>query len=136
MIVQAFDLAKSTNMHSYTDITDDAWYKEYVLSAYNAKILNDVYNERFNGDSPINRQDMAVLLYRAAKSAGYELTKKNNKIVFNDKEQFSDYATEAISILQMSGVLKGVGEDYFKPLNSLTRAEAAVAIYNVLNIEG
>lgn len=134
MLVNAFEIAKASGAYEYNDIPSDAWYKDYVSAAYNANILSDVYNDSFNGLDDISRQDMAVLLYRAASVSGYEFKDTVDKYLFSDKELFADYAVKAISVMQTSGVLQGSGENYFNPTNSLTRAEAAVAIYNVLNM--
>jgi len=132
MLVNAFEISGPADKSIMQTIADGAWYKEYALAAYSSGILENVYAENFDWTGDISRQDMAVLLYKAAIMTDHEFKADYKKQVFLDKLLFSDYAIEAISVMQTSGILKGNENNYFKPFNSLTRAEAAVAIYNVL----
>ena len=47
---------------------------------------------------------------------------------FSDAEDISDYAAEGVSALKNMQILNGFEDGSFKPLNSLTRAEAAKII--------
>ncbi len=134
MLVNAFGISKISEKSSFNDIPQDAWYGDWVSSAENVNLLTEVYRERFNADESITRQNMAVLLYRAASFAGCGFENVEQKQFFADKDLFTEISAKPISVLQTSGVLQGDGNKHFNPLNPLTRAEAAVAIYNALNM--
>ena len=47
-------------------------------------------------------------------------------------EMFADYAAEAVSALAGAGIVNGLPDGRFNPLGSLTRAEAAKVIYELV----
>ena len=80
------------------------------------------------GDN-VTRQDMAVIIFRAAQLKASEKTAG-----FSDFEKISDYAKEAVSALYSAKVLSGTGNGNFEPVKFATRAEAAKMIYEALKI--
>ena len=56
---------------------------------------------------------------------------KNTELSFNDSENISDYAKEAVAELSALGIINGVGDGMFQPKSVATRAQAAVIIDNV-----
>ena len=53
---------------------------------------------------------------------------------FNDANQISDYAKEAVATLTHYGVFNGVGDNKFQPMDNATRAQAAKVVYSLMNI--
>ncbi len=114
----------------FSDVTEDKWYAEYVGAAYNAGITSGYDNGRFGAGENITRQDAAVILARAIKAENSE-----NLSVFNDESDISEYAVKPIKTLFEKGIIKGNETGNFLPKNMLTRAEAAMMIYNMLKIQ-
>lgn len=114
----------------FSDVTEDKWYAGYVGAAYNAGITSGYDNGRFGAGENITRQDAAVILARAIKAENSE-----NLSVFNDESDISEYAVKPIKALFEKGIIKGNETGNFLPKNMLTRAEAAMMIYNMLKIQ-
>jgi len=78
---------------------------------------------------------MAVIIDRALtkKAIVIELQKKED---FRDINDVSDYAKDSVVGLYQRGLVSGTGDGSYKPLNYVTRAEAAQILYNCLNAIG
>ena len=131
MLVSAlFASAKADKTADFADEKEDSWCYEYVNKAYSLGIVSGS-DGRFNPDSAITRQDMAVMLYRAQVKLGYKAGMGKS---FIDDEKIADYAKEAVSSLAGMGVLNGYTDDRFAPEDILTRAQAVKALYEAMNI--
>ena len=112
---------------SFSDVPSSAWYAEYVLvAAANGLILGDD-NGRFNPNSPVSRQDAAVMMYRAIGT-----NEVAEKAYFTDYSSISAYAAPAVNYMCKEGIINGVGDAKFAPLENLTRAQAAKMLYSLL----
>ena len=132
LAVLAFGLKNDASVSSeFTDVS--AWATEYVNSAFANKIVNGYSANVFGAQDNVTRQDLVVMIYRAALASGYEFdTESNNE--FADNDMISDYAKEAVGKLYNMGVINGKDGGNFAPADTATRAEAAKIIYNVINL--
>ena len=128
MLVEAFDIPKASYNDNFEDVPQDSWYAEYVAAASNIGVVTGIDATHFAPDAPISRQDMIVLLYRAA---GFSAS-PNEKDVFTDSYAISDYAKSAVYALYEKGMVLGDGNGILEPLRSASRAEAAQMIYNII----
>ncbi|MEG0703435.1 MAG: S-layer homology domain-containing protein, partial [Christensenella sp.] len=78
--------------------------------------------ENSNKDAAISRQDIAVIMQNFAKLTNYNLPKLREKI------NFSDVTSDAITSLQMAGVIMGKDGNRFDPTATATRAEASAVL--------
>ena len=89
------------------------------------------YDNHFNPNANITRQDMFSLVCRACKFKA-----ENADKTYLDSDLISDYAKESINTMSALGFIQGDG-GYIKPLDNATRAETAVMLYNIYtNIYG
>ena len=116
---------------SFDDVNKKAWYYGYVSSAFKNGIVLGRNAKIFGIGDNVTRQDMAVIIFRAAQLKASEKTAD-----FSDFEKISDYAKEAVSALYSAKVLSGTGNGNFEPVKFATRAEAAKMIYEALKIGG
>lgn len=121
---------EKTGECGFTDVNKNSWYYEYVAKAYVCGLVNGT-DGKFNPDSHITRQDMAVMVYRFMKNSSLKLSDSSHN--FNDHEFISDYAKSAIEVLSGNGVINGTGDNKFNPLGTATRAEASQLIFNILS---
>lgn len=128
MITLAFDMRLIDNEFPFEDITNEDWSFPYVKTAYLAGITNGIDEKIFGKGTNILRQDLCVMVYRAIKSGDYTLTGTSD-IAFNDSENISDYAKEAVLAMAGAGIVSGDENTNFNPFMSATRAEAAKIIY-------
>ena len=112
---------------SFTDVPQDSWSYRYIAAAQQMGIVSGVSPDRFGAQEPITRQDVAVILSRAAK----ELPQKREFDGFADVDQIADYALESVLRLYEAGLIDGVGDGSFHPEEYTTRAQAAKLIYGI-----
>ena len=115
----------------FSDVTADAWYAPYINALADSGIVKGS-DGKFMPDMPITRQDAAVILKRAMEYAGKNQFAPGK--TFNDENNISDYAREAISALNGINIINGFEDNTFRPVNNLSRAESAVLIGNVYEL--
>ena len=127
IVVNALDISQAAHSQQFADVSKDAWYATYVSVAHSVGIVTGD-GGYFNPNSPVTRQDMAVMLYRAIRNK--ELSEVCD--VFYDSDDISDYAKEAIFYMYENGIINGRGDGLFVPKGTATRAEAAQMIYKFI----
>lgn len=131
MLVVAFDLQGGQD-GAFSD-AQGSWWKPYAESAAANGIVNGLPDGTFGGDDVMNREMLAVMADRVITAKEIALYDQNEgNACFDDIDMISDYAAEAVDRLYRKGVVSGVGKNLFAPSFSVTRAEAAQMIYNVL----
>lgn len=133
MIVTMFDVFEPTAVTTFADIDANQWYAPYIATAQKLAITNGYAEDNtFRPDQIISREEMSTMLYRAADVLSVEIKAKTNKQDFVDDATIQDYAKVGVYKMQQAEILKGVGAGVFDPQGTCTRAQAAVAIYNML----
>lgn len=133
IVVKAFGLEDtSANVSDFSDVKAGDWYYTAVASAYNKGIIKGYEDGRFGVSDKITRQDMAVIIYRAAQVAGKTIAPVKDGVTFDDNAQIASYAAEAVSTLQKGGVINGMTATTFAPSATATRAQAAQMIYGIV----
>jgi len=132
LIVLAFDVEQQEQGRNFKDVPLDSWYHQYVTTAAEAGLVNGISKDEFGTGRMITRQDMAVMLYRAAQYAGITFQKPTAPI-FQDNDDIADYAKEAVGAMGEAKVISGQGDGKFAPTINATRAEAATIISRILN---
>lgn len=131
MLVSACGESVTDKEAVFTDVDSSKWYAPYVASAFESGLTNGVSDTEFGVGSSVTRQDLAVMVYRAAVKKGLIENDENAVNTFSDAASCADYANEAIAALSASGAINGSDGNSFKPNDHCTRAEAAKIIYNV-----
>lgn len=121
--------ASNTNC-SFSDVSADAWYHDSVAIAVNNGIVQGISDTEFSPDAYITRQDIAVMVERAANAAGIELS-SGAELIFTDEGDISDYALNAVKAMAKAGVINGYEDGTFQPKTNATRAQAVVIIYRM-----
>jgi len=116
----------------FNDVHSQHWSYTYVAAAYEAGIVLGDDNKNFNGEKIINREEMAVMVHRLMNKLSIAPTKLE-VADFDDADGISDWALESVNYLKSVEVVNGRSKNFFEPQATLTRAEAAVVIYKVLN---
>jgi len=133
MIVAAFCEDVVAEDISFVDVEKDKWYYEYIAVAYKEGLISGISDKTFGAGENITRQDMAVILNRAAQKYNYNFDVPEIFESFDDDADISDYARESVYTLKNAGVLNGNGIG-FSPKAFATRAEAAMIIYNMISM--
>lgn len=130
MIVKATKTDVKNSDVTFADVDDSEWYAPFVKTAYESEFAKGISAAEFGIGDAITRQDLAVMVYRAAKKIGKIAENADLNADFKDAGNVSDYAKEAVAALKTKGIINGDENGNFNPNDSCTRAEAAKIIYN------
>lgn len=117
---------------SFADVEPGRWSHTYIAKAKAAGFINGYSDTLFGAQDLITRQDMAKIIYSAAKYKEIKLEDANSVPLFADDDAISDYAKEAVYTLKGMEIINGVDEMCFAPKDNATRAQAAVMLYRLL----
>gem|GEM_PF-961074 len=118
---------------AFRDVKQDAWYASYVNRAAQLGLIAG-YDGLFRPNDPITREEMAVMVYRAASGVQADTAASDALASFADADRVSDWALEAIRQLVQRGWIHGMGDNTLLPQGMSTRAQAAVLLVNLLGL--
>ena len=90
-------------------------------------IVNGYDENTFGPDDTITREQMAVMIVKAAK-----LTPVPGDLSFADGHTISDWARESMAAAVQNGIITGYPDNTVRPQGNATRAEAVTVIMNAL----
>ena len=129
ILSEAFIKTDSDEELNFDDADKNAWYYKFLKKAVKGGIVTGQSEHHFGIGENITREDMAVMLYRAAYS---DVDGDIKELEFTDNENISDYAKKAVVVLVSKGIINGMPDGSFAPKANATRAEAAKMVYEVL----
>ncbi len=103
------------------------WAKGYIAAAADNGVVNGYDNGSFGPDDLITREQMAVMIVKAAR-----LSPTAVKTSFADSGHISGWAGEALSAAAHNGIIGGYPDNTVRPQGSATRAEAVTVMVNAL----
>ncbi|WP_051287152.1 S-layer homology domain-containing protein [Paenibacillus taiwanensis] len=114
--------------------TTDPW----IAKAYHFGIIKGTSANKFSPWSPISRQEAAVLLlqlYTKLEPAetGHSVELPGGQIRFADDKRIAPWAAASVYGAVERGLLQGVGDNKFAPLELLTREQTFVILQQVLS---
>ena len=112
---------------SFDDVDEDSWYAKGVAWAAENEIVRGT-GDSFNPDNNITREQIALILYRYAEHIGVDTGAQGNISRFNDREEISPWASEAMNWIVGTGLMKGKDNDLLDPAGKATRTEVAVLL--------
>lgn len=123
---------KAEQTAHFSDVGTDAYYAEAIRWAAALGIVTGYSDGRFGADDPITRQQMAVMLYRFAKAVGMETAQSGAGAQgFDDFEQVSAYAEEAVTWAVNAAILRGA-DNRLMPQAPCTRAQIVTMLNRLL----
>lgn len=130
ILVLGMNIPTTTEATAFDDVDANEWYADYIARAKASGVVTGVSDTAFGVGTNVTRQDIAVMIYRAAKNVGTGFVK--TKTDFNDYDTVADYAREAVSMLAGEGIINGYDDGSFRPTDYVTRAEAAKMVYSAI----
>lgn len=118
----------------YHDVEDDVWYADAVRWAHAAGVMGGYSAVTFGPDDPLTREQLAAILWRYTQyrngSAAVFTDAEYER--FDDKDEISDYAAEAMRWACGMGILTGAkdrqGRRWITPSAQVTRASMATLL--------
>lgn len=136
MLVSAVELEIAEDaVCTFKDVEEGAWYYKYVACAQKTGITAGDEGGNFGTSRSITREEMAAMIERTINLCGIDAKPVKEKIEFTDREEISTYAYDSVERLQKADVINGMENGSFAPKAHATRAQAAVMIYKVLNLQ-
>ncbi len=117
---------------SFSDVEASAWYYPYISGACALGLVNGKEDGSFGVGSPITREEMAVIIYRAMELLRVQLPPADGD-GFADADEISGWAKDAVAAMKSVGMISGVGNGRFAPRETATRAQAAKMIEAFIN---
>ena len=129
LIVKSFKLTKAEGK-SFDD-TSDHWAKDAIGTANAAGIVKGYSDTAFGPDDPITREQMAVMIVKAAKLTVEDAVDDKS---FEDNQSISAWAKESVAVAAANQLISGYPDNTFNPQGYASRAEAAVVLYRSLTV--
>ncbi len=128
---QGYDVAAG-EAAGFSDVQAGQWYTEAVNWSASRGVVLGYEDHTFRPDRAINREEMCAILDRLLTLLEHE--SDPGELSFRDNGRISAWAEEAVSRLVGLGIIKGMENNYFRPQNTATRAEAATVLHRLYNI--
>ena len=133
MLVATFDIKLVGKDMPFGDVDKNAWYYDYVRTAYIAGAVSGMSDSEFGIGQKITRQDICVMVKNMAEACDFELAAVKEKINFSDEDEIAGYAKDAVTLLQTAGIING-SDGKFNPRATATRAETAKIMHGILEL--
>jgi len=119
---------------NFKDVVPGDWYYEYVGWGAEKGIAMGKGSDLFAPYENVTREQMAVFMYRYAEVHGLLDGEENSMPMgFDDVDDISDWAREAMSWAVMSGLINGRTATELVPFGTATRAEVATILMRFIN---
>ena len=106
----------------YSDVADDAWYKDAVSYVTEKNMMNGTGGSRFAPDGETTRAMVVTILYRL------EGSPETGKSSYSDVAGDAWYA-DAVAWAEENGIVNGTGDGKFSPDRPVTRQQLAAILY-------
>ncbi|WP_168119565.1 immunoglobulin-like domain-containing protein [Paenibacillus sp. HB172176] len=141
LLVRALGLHTIESDQRFTDVSGDVWYADEVAAALATGLVTGDPDGSFRPNTPLTRQEAAVMLWRALSLTGTESAQTDQQVRsqlsnWNDAEQIAPWAREAMAMLHASEILFGDDSSAVRPDAELTREETAALLRRVLQTTG
>lgn len=118
------------------DDLKDAYFtdteNEKILSMCGLGIIEGVGDDRFAPDAFITREEAAVILSRIYSI--YNSDTAPSDFIYDDHDNISDWAAEAIYKMRSAGIMNGVSDTKFSPKSNYTTEQSIVTILRLYNL--
>ena len=118
----------ATAAAGFADVAAGAWYADAVNWANANGIVTGYGDGRFGPEDTITREQMAVILYRYARSLGKDMSAAADLSAYTDAAGIGEYAVEAVGWAAAKGLLTGTDAGALLPSGSATRSQAAALL--------
>ena len=128
MLVNLFKLEIPEYGGGFSDVSQADWYAGYIQAAYNSGIVSG-YDGYFDPNGCITREQMAVMLAKAAEYADIEIEPEETS--FTDSNSISSWAADSIAFAASAKLIFGRDDGGFAPQDNAKRDEAFAVIYRL-----
>ncbi|MEC0368957.1 DUF2252 family protein [Paenibacillus chibensis] len=139
LFAKAFALEEDHSFAGFADVSASDWYAGSVAALSKAGIVSGFPGGSFKPSEAISREQLAVMMVKAADLAGKPLqasAAEQTAGSFKDAGLISGYARDAVQACRIAGIIQGNPDGSFMPQASVTRAQAAIMMKQLLQVIG
>lgn len=125
IVVRAFGAESLADLSAYTDVSPSDWFYTDLRKAVAMGVISGS-NGRLNPNAPITREEVCAVLYRAF------VLQDGGNIPFGDASAVSGWAQQAVAAMAAGGYLTGDAQGNVNPARTITRAEFAQLLDNLV----
>ncbi|MEN6347781.1 MAG: S-layer homology domain-containing protein [Syntrophomonas sp.] len=133
MLAKALGLNSSGSSGNFSDVPPGTWYYVPVNNAAERGLVSGTGDNRFSPEALITREQMAVMVSKALGNKAPVIVGSDLN-AFIDRSSVSSWAVTGMEEAVKAGIIHGMTSDTLDPQANATRAQAAVMIYQLLNI--
>ena len=124
--------------NKFPDVADNQWYTDAILWANEAGVVGGYTDTgKFGPGDNINREQMAVMMYRYANYLRYDTSARADISKYTDAGNVNEFAKEAMSWAVGEGIITGkYNETQLDPQGNASRAECATIIMRFMENGG
>ncbi|MFT4105186.1 MAG: S-layer homology domain-containing protein [Lacrimispora sp.] len=116
------------------EYTSDGALSPYAEWAYRQGIIQNNGSRQFVPDSPVTREEMALILQNYARAAGYHLPVTREAAVYADASSIGSSYKNAVTAMQQAGIMMGGSGRKFNPKASATRGEVSAMLHRYIKL--
>jgi len=120
-----------TTSVNFTDVPYNEWYYNDVAKGVSASFVGGYDNNTFRPNTAVTREEAAVMVARFVPTYG----STGSISSFKDKSSISTWATDSVAKIYGKGYMGAYDDGKYHPQDSLTRAQTAKIICNILDKE-
>ncbi|WP_236570599.1 S-layer homology domain-containing protein [Paenibacillus sp. An7] len=129
LVNAAFGYSEQAKVN-FTDVSMNAWYYKDVAAAVAAGYMNGFTDETIKPQKSITREEAARII-----SSILNLTEdKASADAFSDSSSITAESKGSVGAVVTAKIISGYTDGSFKPLHSITRAEAVDVLVNALEM--
>lgn len=139
MIVRASGITTIPDTNPFRDVQDGDWFRDVVLTANAAGLIQGDANGKFNPAGMITREEMAAIAVRAyCYITGVDEAEiiTTQEVRFTDEDKASSWARRYVVLADALDLMSGLPDGTFRPKSLATRAEAIVVIKRLMKGTG
>lgn len=130
IVNRAFGAKVTAELKGVNDVSSSAWYAGDMAKA--VQMGTFVLSTKMRPESNITRQEAFTVLARAFKLTSAD-TAFQALEAYSDKDDIASWAKSSLNALAAEGYIKGSPDGKLNPGESITRAEFAVVMSNLVN---
>lgn len=121
---------------SFTDVAEDQSYTDAIRWAQSEGIVKGYNAESFGPNDAVTREELATIFYRYEQNVNDGGFKGMWMFLlnFDDVDQISDWAHEAMHWMVQKGIIIGTGNNKLSPKGTATREQAEIMIQRYSNL--
>ena len=132
ILYRMYGAPEVTADHPFTDVKAGAYYENAIAWAYQNGLANGVTTTTFCPEQNITREQLVTFLYRYMNFMKVNTSATFDSLAaFEDADQVSAYAKDAMRWAVGAGVIKGMDATHLAPKGTALRAQFAQMLLNL-----